>query len=126
VRISHQNANRYTAVHEAALAQKQTSPTSGANVRFRGVKRTSINSFWRGINEFNRIAEARLDVQNLIREIGLIVDHDELANEAFHEIEPEMAEANAEAANATKLPDQATKPIEELSAPISSPSIAVD
>jgi len=34
---------------------------------------------------------ARLEVQNLIREIGLIED------EALPEIEPEMAEANAEA-----------------------------
>jgi chromosome partitioning protein len=77
------------------------------------------------VKGFDSIGEARFDVQNLIREIGLIADHDELANEAFHEIEPEMAEANAEGTNATKLPDQATKPI-ELSAPISSPSIAVD
>jgi len=36
---------------------------------------------------------ARLDVQNLIREIGLIEEAD-LEDEAFHEIEPEMAEAN--------------------------------
>jgi hypothetical protein len=61
----------------------------------------------------------------LIREIGLIADHDDLADEAFHDIEPEMAEANAEGTNATKLPDPATKPM-ELSALISSPSIAVD
>jgi chromosome partitioning protein len=44
-------------------------------------------------------AEARFDVQNLIREIGLIVDHDELADEAFREIEPEMVEANTVANN---------------------------
>jgi hypothetical protein len=40
---------------------------------------------------------ARLDVQNLIREIGLVEDHDDLEDEASHEIELEMAEANAEA-----------------------------
>ncbi len=39
---------------------------------------------------------ARLDVQNLIREIGLVEDHDDLEDEAFHEIEQKMAEANAE------------------------------
>ena len=39
---------------------------------------------------------ARLEVQNLIREIGLIEDAD-LENEACPEIEPEMAGANAEA-----------------------------
>ena len=37
---------------------------------------------------------ARLEVQSLIREIGLI-DEADLADEAFHEIE--LAEANAEA-----------------------------
>jgi chromosome partitioning protein len=41
---------------------------------------------------------ARLEVQNLIREIGLI-DEADLEDEAFHEIEPEIAEANAEANN---------------------------
>jgi chromosome partitioning protein len=40
---------------------------------------------------------ARLDVQNLIREIGLVEDHDDLEDEPFHEIEPEMAEAKGEA-----------------------------
>jgi len=39
---------------------------------------------------------ARLEVQNLIREIGLIEGAD-LENEACPEIEPEMAGANAEA-----------------------------
>ena len=39
---------------------------------------------------------ARIDVQNLIREIGLI-DEADLEDEAFHEIELEVAEANAEA-----------------------------
>ena len=37
---------------------------------------------------------ARLEVQNLIREVGLI---DEAGLEAFHEIEPEMAGTDAEA-----------------------------
>lgn len=40
---------------------------------------------------------ARLDVQNLVRETGLVEDHDDLEDEPFHEIEPEMAEANGEA-----------------------------
>src|SRR6516162_9726436 len=49
------------------------------------------------VEEFNSAAvPARLEVQNLIREIGLIKDHDDLEDEALHEIEPEMAEANAE------------------------------
>jgi chromosome partitioning protein len=39
---------------------------------------------------------ARIDVQNLIREIGLI-DEADLEDEAFHKIELEMAEADAEA-----------------------------
>jgi chromosome partitioning protein len=39
---------------------------------------------------------AWIDVQNLIREIGLI-DEADLEDEAFHEIELEVAEANAEA-----------------------------
>ena len=37
---------------------------------------------------------ARLEVQDLIREIGLIEGHTDLEDEAFHEIELEMAEAN--------------------------------
>jgi hypothetical protein len=41
---------------------------------------------------------ARLEVQNLIREIGLI-DEADLEDEAFHEIEPKIAGANAEANN---------------------------
>jgi chromosome partitioning protein len=50
------------------------------------------------VEEFNSAAEpARLDVQNLIREIGLIEDHDGLEDEALREIDLEMAEANAEA-----------------------------
>jgi hypothetical protein len=49
------------------------------------------------IEEFNSAAvPARLDVQNLIHEIGLI-DEADLKDEASPEIEPEMAEANAEA-----------------------------
>ena len=40
---------------------------------------------------------ARIDVQNLIREIELIEDEADLEDEAFHEIELEVAEANAEA-----------------------------
>jgi hypothetical protein len=39
---------------------------------------------------------ARIDVQNLIREIGLI-DEADLEDETFHEIELEMAGVNAEA-----------------------------
>ena len=41
---------------------------------------------------------ARLEVQNLIREIGL-TDEADLEDEAFHEIELEMARAIAEAHN---------------------------
>ena len=41
---------------------------------------------------------ARLEVQNLIREIGLI-DEADLEDKAFHEIEPKIAGANAEANN---------------------------
>jgi chromosome partitioning protein len=37
---------------------------------------------------------ARLEVQNLIREIGLIENHADIEDEAFHEIEREVAEAN--------------------------------
>jgi len=37
---------------------------------------------------------ARLEVQNLIRETGLIEDFDDLEDEVFHEIELEMVEAN--------------------------------
>lgn len=55
------------------------------------------------IEESTRAAEsnrpdllARLEVQNLIREIGLI-DEAGLEDEAVHEIEPKMARANAEA-----------------------------
>jgi chromosome partitioning protein len=49
------------------------------------------------VEEFNSAAvPARLEVQNLIREIGLI-DETNLQDEAFHEIELEVAEANAEA-----------------------------
>ena len=40
---------------------------------------------------------ARLEVQNLIREIGLVEDHNDLEDEAFHEIEVEIAGADAEA-----------------------------
>ena len=40
---------------------------------------------------------ARLEVQNLIREIGLVKDHNDLEVEALHEIEVEIAEADAEA-----------------------------
>jgi hypothetical protein len=50
------------------------------------------------VEELNSAAvPARLEMQNLIREIGLIEDHDDLEDEALHEIELEMAEANAEA-----------------------------
>jgi chromosome partitioning protein len=59
--------------------------------------------FAAGLTVFDPVAEssqsnllARLDVQNLIREIGLIEEAD-LEDEAFHEIEPEMTEANAKA-----------------------------
>ena len=48
------------------------------------------------VEGFDSTTEARLDVQNLIREIGLIADHDDLADEPFHEIEPEMAHSNVE------------------------------
>ena len=49
--------------------------------------------------EFNRPdLLARLEVQNLIREIGLI-DEGDLEDEAFHEIELEIARAIAEANN---------------------------
>ena len=58
------------------------------------------------IEESTRAAEsnrpdllARLEVQNLIREIGLI-DEAGLEDEAVHEIEPKMARANAEANDA--------------------------
>jgi chromosome partitioning protein len=37
---------------------------------------------------------ARLEVQNLVRETGLIEDHDKLEDEAFHEHVVEMGEAN--------------------------------
>ena len=37
---------------------------------------------------------ARVEVQNLIRELGLIEDRDGPEEEAFHEIELEMAAAN--------------------------------
>jgi hypothetical protein len=47
------------------------------------------------VEGFNNASDACLDVQNLIREIGLIADNN--ADEAFHEIELEMAGANAEA-----------------------------
>jgi chromosome partitioning protein len=50
------------------------------------------------VEGFNSAVEARLDVQNLIQEIGLIADHDDLADEAFHESEPEMAEATDDVA----------------------------
>ncbi len=40
---------------------------------------------------------ARLDVQNLIREIGLIENHHDLEDDACHEGETELANANAEA-----------------------------
>jgi chromosome partitioning protein len=46
------------------------------------------------VKGFNSTAEARLDIQNLIREIGLIADHDDPEGEAFHEIDLEMAETN--------------------------------
>jgi chromosome partitioning protein len=36
---------------------------------------------------------ARLEIQHLIREIGLIEDHADLGDEQFHEYEPRMAEA---------------------------------
>jgi chromosome partitioning protein len=52
---------------------------------------------------------ARLEVQNLIREIGLI-DEADLKDEAFHEIEPEIAGANAEANNVATDKDY---PLEE-------------
>jgi chromosome partitioning protein len=58
--------------------------------------------FAAGLTVFDPVAEssqsnllARLDVQNLIREIGLIEEAD-LEDEAFHEVELEMAEANVE------------------------------
>jgi chromosome partitioning protein len=47
---------------------------------------------------------ARLEVQNLIREIGLI-DEADLEDEAFHEIEPKIAGANAEANNVATVKD---------------------
>ena len=37
---------------------------------------------------------ARVEVQNLIRELGLIEHHESLEEESFHEIELETAEAN--------------------------------
>ena len=40
---------------------------------------------------------ARLEVQNLIREIGLVKDHNDLEVEALHEIEVEIAGADTEA-----------------------------
>ena len=50
------------------------------------------------VEEFNSAAvPARIEMQNLIREIGLIEDHDDLEDKALHDIEPEMAEANEEA-----------------------------
>jgi chromosome partitioning protein len=49
------------------------------------------------VEGFDSTTKARLDVQNLIREIGLIADHDDLGDKEFHEIELEMAEVNAEA-----------------------------
>jgi hypothetical protein len=53
---------------------------------------------------------ARLEVQNLIREVGLI---DEAGLEAFHEIEPEMAGTDAEAKDVATdkedLPEETNK-----------------
>jgi hypothetical protein len=46
------------------------------------------------VEGFDSTAEARFDVQNLIREIGLITDHADPEGEAFHEIELKMAAAN--------------------------------
>jgi chromosome partitioning protein len=43
------------------------------------------------IEGFDTTVEARLDVQNLIREIGLIAGHDDLPDEALREIESETA-----------------------------------
>jgi len=55
---------------------------------------------------FDTTAEARLDVQNLIREIGLTADHDDLQDEALHEIE-------SEAAAIALVPDAEIHPIKE-------------
>jgi cellulose biosynthesis protein BcsQ len=46
------------------------------------------------VEGFDSTADARLDIQNLIREIGLIADHDDHEAEAFHEIKLEMVKAN--------------------------------
>ena len=46
------------------------------------------------VERFNSTADARLDIQNLIREIGLVADHNDPEGEDFHEIELEIAEAN--------------------------------
>ena len=58
------------------------------------------------IEGFDTTAEARLDVQNLIREIGLIADHDDLPDEALHEI-------NLETAAIALVPDADVHPIKE-------------
>jgi chromosome partitioning protein len=58
------------------------------------------------IEGFDTTAEARLDVQNLIREIGLIADHDDLPDEALHEIESETAAI-------ALVPDAEVHPIKE-------------
>jgi chromosome partitioning protein len=58
------------------------------------------------IEGFDTTAEARLDVQNLIREIGLIADHDDLPDEALHEIESETTAI-------ALVPDAEAHPIKE-------------
>jgi chromosome partitioning protein len=52
------------------------------------------------VEGLNSTADARLDIQDLIREIGLIADHDDLGDKEFHEVELEMAEINAGANDA--------------------------
>ena len=62
------------------------------------------------VEEFNSAAvPARLDVQNLIRELGLIEDHDDLEDEAFHEIESKIAEANDVVADKKDLSEETNK-----------------
>ncbi len=58
------------------------------------VARTALNS---AAESSRANLLARLDVQNLIREIGLIAAHDDLENDACHEPELEMAKTNTEA-----------------------------
>jgi len=58
------------------------------------------------IEGFDTTGEARLDVQNLIREIGPIADHDDVADEALHEIESDTVAI-------ALVPDAEVPPIKE-------------